>query len=50
MFDMEVVKQLLHSGVGELTAIATLEYLWGMLLEEWTEHLQDLLSFLLGYW
>jgi len=46
MFDMEVVKQLLHLGIGELATIVTLEYLGGMLLEEWTKHLQDLLGFL----
>jgi len=36
MLDMEVLKQLLHSGVSELATIVTLEYLWGMLLEERT--------------
>jgi len=50
MLDMEVLKQLLHLGIGELATIVTLEYLGGMLLEERTEHLQDLLGFLLGYW
>jgi len=28
MFDMEVFKQLLHVGVGELTPVVALEYLW----------------------
>jgi len=39
MLDMEVVKQLLHAGIGELATIVTLEHLGGMLLEERTEHL-----------
>jgi len=50
MFDMEVIKQFLHAGVSELATVVTLEYLGGMLFEERTEHLQDFLSFLLGYW
>jgi len=49
MLYTEVVKQLLHLGVSELTTIVTLEHLWGMLFEEWTEHLQDFLCLLLGY-
>jgi len=49
MLDMEVVKQLLHSGISELAAIVTLEYLGGMLLEEQTKYIQDLLCLLLGY-
>jgi len=35
MFDMEVIKQLLHAGVGELAPIVALEYLGSMLLEKW---------------
>jgi len=35
MFDMEVIKQLLQLGVGELTPIVALEYLWSMVLTEW---------------
>jgi hypothetical protein len=30
MLDMEVVKKLLHSGVSELAAVVTLEYLGGI--------------------
>jgi len=39
MLDMEVVKQLLHVGIGELAAVVALEYLGGMLLEERPEYL-----------
>jgi len=39
MFDMEVLKQLLHVGIGELATVVTLEYLGGMLLEEQPKHL-----------
>jgi len=39
MLDMEVIKQLLHEGIGELAAIVTLEELGGMLFEEWSKHL-----------
>jgi len=38
-FDMEVLKQLLHAGIGELTAVVALEYLGGMLLEEQPKYL-----------
>jgi len=37
MLDMEVVKQL-HASIGELATVVTLEYLWGMLLEEWSKY------------
>jgi len=33
-FDMEIIKQLLHAGIGELATVVALEYLRGMLLEE----------------
>jgi len=35
MFDMEVIKQLIHVGIGKLTPIIALEYLGSMLLEKW---------------
>jgi len=38
MFDMEVIKQLLHAGIGELAAIVTPEDLGAMLLEEWPKY------------
>jgi len=38
MFDMEVVKQFLHAGVGELGTIVTLEDFRSMLLEEQSNH------------
>jgi len=50
MLDMEVLKQLLHAGVGELTTVVALEHLGGMLLEEWSKHFQHLLCLLLGDW
>jgi len=39
MLDMEVLKQLLHAGVGELATVVALEYLWGMLVEERPKYL-----------
>jgi len=39
MLDMEVVKKLAHSGIGELATIVTLEHLGGMLLEKRPENL-----------
>jgi hypothetical protein len=34
MFDMEIIKQFLHAGIGELTTIVALEDLGGMLLKK----------------
>jgi len=38
MLDMEVVKQLLHAGIGEITTVSTLQHLGGMLLEKRPKH------------
>jgi len=50
MFDIEVVKQFLHAGVGELSPVVTLKHFGSMFFEKWSKHFEHFFCFLLGDW